>query len=101
VGEEATFFSLGALVGEVEQRDHGVELIIDGELLEHPDICDTGGECKDDHGIGGARDLVVHLAEVLDILAEGLARALTHGTQVIERERALVRALEVGDELSA
>jgi hypothetical protein len=57
VGKETAFFGLGAPVGKVEQLEHGVELIVDGELLAHPDFRDAVGECGDDGGLGGTWDL--------------------------------------------
>ena len=52
-------------------------------------------------GVSDVRDLVAHLAEALDVLAEGLILLLHHSEQVVVGERALKRPLEVGDELLA
>ena len=41
------------------------------------------------------------MAEALDVRAEGPAGLLTHGAEIVVREAALVRALEVGDEAPA
>ena len=60
------------------------QVVIVGELFAHPDVRDAIGERRDDGFIRGLRDLVAHLGEALNVLAEGLARALLHAPQVID-----------------
>ena len=74
---------------------------MDAQLLEHPAVRDTLAEGGDDLGVRDVRDLVAHLAEALDVLAEGFILLLHHGPQVIVGESTFVRPFEVGDELLA
>ena len=74
---------------------------MDAELLEHPMVGDALSEGRNDVRVRDVRDLVADLAEALDVPAEGLASLLAHSTQVVLGEGALVRALEVCNELLA
>ena len=76
------------------------ELQYPKQLAKH-EVTRPSLEGRNDLRVGGVGDLVAHLAEALDVLAEGLARILAHGTEVVVHEAALVRALEVGDKAPA
>lgn len=43
VDEHASFFDLGALVGDVEQLQGRAQAVVDGKLLAHADICNAVG----------------------------------------------------------
>lgn len=102
VGEQAWFFRLSTLVGQVEEQHHGSKGVgVDAKLLKHPGVRDADGEGPDDRGVLDARDPIANLAEALDVLAQRLTLSLHHCVEVVEGERALVRPLEVGDELLA
>ena len=101
LGEKETLFSLGALVCDVEELHDRGEGVVDAELLKHPTVSDALSEGSDDVRVRDVGDLVADLAEALDVLAESLARLLAYSAQVVVGEGALVRALEVRDELLA
>ena len=69
---------LGALVRQVEELDDGGDVVVDTQLLEHPHVRDPSLKGRDDLRVGGVGDLVAHLAEALDVLADGLARLLAY-----------------------
>ena len=89
--EEESLFSLGALVRQVEKLNHRGVLVVDAQLLEHPAVSDALAERGDDLGARNVRDLVAHLAEPLDVLAERLILLLHYGVQIVVGEGALVR----------
>ena len=96
--EQAALLSLGALVRQVEELDDGGDVVVDAKLLEHPHVRDSSLEGRNDLCVGGIGNLVAHLAEAMDVLADGLARLLAHGAKVVVLEATLVRALEVRHE---
>ena len=64
--KQASLLSLGAPVGDFEEPDRRGQIIVDGELLSHPDGGDPRGESGDDFLIGDSADPFADLAEVLD-----------------------------------
>jgi hypothetical protein len=70
--EEPPFFGLAAPIGDLEEPNHGIQHIIHGQLLHHLDVGDTHGERRDAVLVGDLRDLVLHLAEALDVLSKSL-----------------------------
>jgi hypothetical protein len=101
VHKEAPLLGLGASVGTLEEPDDGSQLIIHRQLLPHLDVRNAHGECGDDLLIRDPRNLVPHLAEALDVLTKRLTLVLTHRLKIILCGGALIRGLEVGDELTA
>jgi hypothetical protein len=101
VHEEPLLLGLGAPVSDLEEPDHGSQLVIHGQLLLHLDVGDARGEHRDDLLVGDPRDLVPHLAEALDVLSKIRSLVLTHCLEFVFCGGALVRGHEVGDELSA
>jgi fumarate reductase subunit C len=101
VHEEPPLLGLGASVGNLEEPDNEIQLIIHGQLLPHLDVGDARGEHGDDLLIGDQGNLVPHLAEVLDVLTKRLALVLTHRLKIILGGGVLIRGHEVGDELAA
>jgi hypothetical protein len=99
VHEVPPLLGLGTAVGDLEESDDGSQLIIHGQLLPYLDVGDTRGEHGDDLLVGDPRNLVPHLAEVLDILTKRLALVLTHRLKIVLSGGALVRGHEVGNEL--
>ena len=55
---------------------------MDAELLHHPYVRDAGLEGRNDLCVRGVGDFVAHLAEALDVFAEGLARLLAHAAEL-------------------
>jgi hypothetical protein len=88
VHEEPPLFGLGVPVGDLEEPNHGSQLIVHGQLLLHLEVGDTHGECRDDVLVGECRDDVLTLV-------------LTHRLEVVFCGRALVRGHEIGNELLA
>jgi hypothetical protein len=101
VHEEPPLVALGAPIGDLEEPDHGGQLIVHGQLFLHLDVSDARGEHGDDLLIGDPRNLVPHLAETLDVLSKHIALVLMHRLEVILRGGVLVRSYEIGDELPA
>jgi hypothetical protein len=101
VHEEPPLLGLGASVSDLEQHDHGSQLITHGQLFLHHDVGDAHGEYRDDLLIGDPGDLVPHLAKALDVLAKHFTLVLTHHLEIILGGGAIVRWHEVGDELTA
>jgi hypothetical protein len=99
--EQTSLLSLGAPIGDLEEPDRRGQIIVDGELLPHPDVSDARRESGDDFLIGDLGDPVVDWAEALDERAQSLARALANSLEVVLRSGALVGGHEVGDELLA
>jgi hypothetical protein len=75
--EQTSLLGLGEPIGDLEQLDRGVEVIlVDGELLLHSHIGDASGEGPNDLLVGNLGNLAANLAETLDVLAEGIFTAL-------------------------
>jgi hypothetical protein len=62
VNEQTSLLSLGASVGKLKEPDRRGQLIVDGELLSHPDVGDTRGESGDDFLVRDPGDPVADLA---------------------------------------
>jgi hypothetical protein len=62
VNEQMSLLSLGASVGDLEEPDRRVQIVVDGELLSHPDVGDTRGESGDDFLVRDPGDPVADLA---------------------------------------
>jgi hypothetical protein len=99
--EEPPLLSLGAAIGDLEEPDEGVQLIVHRQHLPHLDVGDACGERGDDLLVGDPGDLVPHLTEALDVLTEHLALVLAHRPKIVLSSGALVRRHEVGNELTA
>jgi hypothetical protein len=99
--EEPPLLGLGTSIGDLEEPDHGSQLIVHRQLFLHLDVGDTRGECGDDLLIGDPWDLVPHLAEVLDVLTKRFALVLMHRLEIVLRGGVLVHGHEVSNELTA
>jgi hypothetical protein len=99
--EEPPLLSLSAAIGDLEEPDDGVQLIVHRQLLPHLDVRDACGERGDDLLVGDPGNLVPHLTEALDVLTERLALVLAHRLKIILSSGALIRRHEVGNELTA
>jgi hypothetical protein len=101
VHEEPPLLGLSAFVGDLEEPDDGSQLIIHEQLFLHLDVGDARGERRDKLFIGDPENLVLHLAEALDVLAKRFILVLTHCLEIILGGGVLIRRHKVGDELMA
>jgi hypothetical protein len=85
VHEDPPLLGLGAPINNLEEPDHGGQLVIHGQLFLHLDVGEARGECGDDLLVGDPGNLVPHLAETLDVLSKCLTLVLTHHLEVILR----------------
>ena len=95
---EAPLLSPGALGCHVEHLQSRAQFHMDGDFLLLLDIVDAIGERRDDGFVRNLRDLEANAVEALDVLLQGLPWLLLDAPQVTRGRRAVVRALEVGDE---
>ena len=71
------------------------------QLAHQPLVGDTLAERHDDGGRRDAGNGVAYLAEMLDVLMQCFAVALTYGEEIAAHPRSHERPGEVGDELLA
>jgi hypothetical protein len=95
-----TFHNHGALVHQVEERGHILNVVC-GELLQYLLIPYPLAKCNYYRSIGDTRNGIANLREPLDEGAQGFPRALLDGMEIGFVTRPNISALEVGRELAA